>query len=54
MVNVGEKIVIGRDNELMNNVMLVGGEPRARHIYINDGSVQETVISWREILGTEP
>ncbi|MEJ0014823.1 MAG: hypothetical protein WDN07_04715 [Actinomycetota bacterium] len=25
MVNVGEKIVLGRDNDLMQNVTLVGG-----------------------------
>lgn len=51
MVNVGEKIVLGRDNELMKNVTLVGGEPRARHIYVTDGAAFETISLWREYLG---
>ncbi|CAB4617586.1 unannotated protein [freshwater metagenome] len=51
MVNVAEKIILGQDNSLMNNVTLVGGEPRARHIYLREGSEQETAIDWREQLG---
>ena len=35
----------------MENVTLVGGEPRARHIYVREGAVAETVASWREFLG---
>ena len=51
MVNVGEKIVLGQDNELMRNISLVGGEPRARHMYVNEGALDETVAEWREFLG---
>ena len=51
MVNVGEKIVLGLENELMQNITLVGGEPRARHMYVTDGAVDETVALWREFLG---
>jgi len=51
MVNVGEKIVLGVDNDLMQNISLVGGEPRARHMYVADGALEETVIQWREFLG---
>ena len=51
MINVGEKIILGRDNELMKNVTLVGGEPRARHIYVAPGSAAETISIWREFLG---
>jgi predicted AlkP superfamily pyrophosphatase or phosphodiesterase len=51
MVNVGEKIVLGIDNQLMENISLVGGEPRARHMYIKDGALEETIASWREQLG---
>ena len=51
MINVGEKIIMGQDNELMTNVTLVGGEPRARHIYLREGSIPETVATWREFLG---
>ena len=51
MVNVGEKIILGVDNNLMQNVTLVGGEPRARHIYVRDGALEETLVQWREFLG---
>ena len=52
MVNVGEKIVLGLDNELMENITLVGGEPRARHMYVKEGALEETVLQWREYLGS--
>lgn len=51
MINVGQKIILGQDNNLMANVTLVGGEPRARHIYVRDGAINETVAVWREFLG---
>jgi hypothetical protein len=51
MINVGEKIILGQDNNLMANVTLVGGEPRARHIYLQEGATNETVAIWREYLG---
>jgi predicted AlkP superfamily pyrophosphatase or phosphodiesterase len=51
MVNVGEKIVLGKDNELMQNITLVGGEARARHMYVAPGALDETVAIWRELLG---
>lgn len=51
MINVGEKIILGQDNNLMQNVTLLGGEPRARHIYVREGAINETVESWREFLG---
>jgi predicted AlkP superfamily pyrophosphatase or phosphodiesterase len=51
MVNVGEKIILGTDNNLLENITLVGGEPRARHMYVADGALEETVSQWREVLG---
>ena len=51
MINVSEKLILGQDNNLMANVTLVGGEPRARHIYVRDGAINETVAIWREFLG---
>jgi hypothetical protein len=51
MINVGEKIILGQDNNLMANVTLVGGEPRARHMYVREGAINETVAIWREFLG---
>ena len=53
MINVGEKIILGQDNNLMTNVNLVGGEPRARHIYVTAGAIAETAALWRESLGAK-
>ncbi len=51
MVNVGEKIILGMDNPLMENITLVGGEPRARHMYVTEGSSVDSIALWREYLG---
>jgi hypothetical protein len=53
MINVGEKLILGQDNKLMENVTLVGGEPRARHMYLREGAIAETVAIWREFLGAK-
>jgi len=50
MVNSANHVVLGVDNPLMQNVTLVGGEPRARHIYVQDGSAADTAAIWRETL----
>jgi hypothetical protein len=51
MVNSTEQLILGQDNKLLENVTLIGGEPRARHIYIKDGAAAETLLQWREFLG---
>jgi hypothetical protein len=50
MVNSTAQLVLGQDNKLLENVTLIGGEPRARHIYIKEGAELETVALWREFL----
>ena len=35
MLNAQEQIMI--DGQLANDLTLIGGEPRARHIYVNEG-----------------
>ena len=40
MINVEEKVIIGQDNPLLTGVSVVAGEPRARHIYLTEDSVQ--------------
>jgi predicted AlkP superfamily pyrophosphatase or phosphodiesterase len=53
MINVQEKIIIGQDNPLLTGVSLIAGEPRARHLYLSDDSVQarEDVASlWQQYL----
>ena len=39
MINADEKIVLGRENSLLEGVSLVAGEPRARHLYLDDDHV---------------
>jgi predicted AlkP superfamily pyrophosphatase or phosphodiesterase len=56
MINVGEKIVIGDDNPLLENIATIGGEPRARHLYLNPDldspAARSDVASlWQEFLG---
>lgn len=51
MLNAGERLVLGADNDLMLDVTLVGGEPRARHIYVREGTAEIVVQRWRDHLG---
>jgi hypothetical protein len=51
MVNSTEQVILGQDNKLLENVTLIGGEPRARHIYIKEGAESETIIQWQEFFG---
>ena len=51
MINVEEKIVLGQANPLLEGVSLVGGEPRARHIYLREGSELDALKTWRDFLG---
>jgi hypothetical protein len=53
MVNSTEQVILGQDNKLLENVTLIGGEPRARHIYIKEGAVAETIIQWQEFFGSK-
>ena len=50
MVNSTEQLILGQDNDLLQNVTLIGGEPRARHIYIKEGAEIETILQWQEQL----
>jgi hypothetical protein len=40
MINAGEKVVLGEGNHLLDGVALLGGEPRARHLYLTDPDEQ--------------
>ena len=58
MVNVGEKIVLGEDNPLLENISVIGGEPRARHLYLNanhDSSSARSDVAgiWQQFLGSK-
>ncbi len=56
MINVGEKIVIGSGNPLLENVAVIAGEPRARHLYLAPGYDSPAARSdvarvWAQYLG---
>lgn len=56
MINVGEKIVIGNDNPLLENIALVAGEPRMRHLYLtpnldSPSARSDVAAVWRQHLG---
>jgi Type I phosphodiesterase / nucleotide pyrophosphatase len=53
MINVEEKVVLGEGNSLLENVTLIGGEARARHIYLRSGSEDESAQAWREFFGAK-
>lgn len=53
MLNAGERLVLGLDNDLMLDVTLLGGEPRARHIYVREGAAETVAKRWRDYLGTK-
>jgi hypothetical protein len=54
MVNVGpdDRIdVDAADSPLRAGVALLGGEPRARHVYAKPGAADDVLATWREVLG---
>lgn len=56
MINADEKIYLGRENQLLNNISLVAGEPRMRHLYLTENvdSVRNEVTSrWESELGSK-
>ena len=55
MINVEEKLIMGQENNLLEGIATVAGEPRTRHLYLPqdaDLSPRADVISrWEELLG---
>jgi len=55
MVNAGAKVVLGEGNPLLEGVDLLGGEPRARHLYFYGDLVDERIVTarrnWSEFFG---
>ena len=49
MLNAQEQIMI--DGQLANDLTLIGGEPRARHIYVNQGREKHVQNTWQNVLG---
>jgi predicted AlkP superfamily pyrophosphatase or phosphodiesterase len=52
MINAAEKIVMGVDNQLLEGIATIAGEPRMRHLYLLDNaSLADTKALWEESLG---
>jgi hypothetical protein len=51
MINRDDFCVLGKDNDLLQNVELLGGEPRVRYLYVRDGSIAETKSQWEGFFG---
>lgn len=49
MLNAQDKVMI--DGALARDVTLIGGEPRARHIYVTEGRERYVQSTWHEALG---
>ena len=52
MVAVETADVVDADgcDPLLEGVQAIGGEPRARHVYVRDGAADDVLAAWREIL----
>ncbi|MGZ6780415.1 MAG: alkaline phosphatase family protein [Mycobacterium sp.] len=53
MVTAADDAVVDIDDcaHLLDGVQAVGGEPRARHVYVDDGAAGSVLAAWRETLG---
>ena len=56
MINVEEKLILGVDNNLLDGVTTIAGEPRARHIYFDDAADSPSARldyagKWRDFFG---
>lgn len=50
MVPMTSSVDFDSDSALQAGVRLLGGEPRARHVYAEPGSAADVLAAWREVL----
>lgn len=53
MINRQDYCVLGKENDLLQNVTLLGGEPRVRYLYLQPDTMEETRSQWQEYLGNK-
>jgi predicted AlkP superfamily pyrophosphatase or phosphodiesterase len=56
MINVEDKVILGKENELLTDIAVIAGEPRMRHLYLSteSASAEKEVISrWESELGSK-
>jgi len=46
-----DRVDVDQIPELREGVALLGGEPRARHVYCRPGAVEDVIANWRGVLG---
>jgi hypothetical protein len=51
MVTIADSIDLDATSALLSGVRALGGEPRARHVYVEDGALGDVLSAWRETLG---
>lgn len=51
MVDPGDRVDVDQTAELRAGVALLGGEPRARHVYAAPGAAPDVLAAWRALLG---
>ncbi|WP_308257608.1 alkaline phosphatase family protein [Pseudonocardia lacus] len=51
MVEVDRRFDFDRNSDLQRGVLLLGGDPRARHVYARQGAADDVLATWREVLG---
>ncbi|WP_252439920.1 alkaline phosphatase family protein [Pseudonocardia humida] len=51
MVEVDRRFDFDRHTDLRRGVLLLGGDPRARHVYTRAGAEADVLAIWREVLG---
>ena len=49
-VDDGEVVDIDGCAALLDGVAAIGGEPRARYVYADDGAAESVLATWREVL----
>jgi hypothetical protein len=50
-VSPSHRIDVDTTSELRKGVALLGGEPRARHVYAEPGAAGDVLATWRDVLG---
>ena len=53
MVDVEERVDVDTTPALSQDVTLIAGEPRARHVFARPGAAVDVAQRWRETLGTD-
>ena len=49
-VDPSEAVDVDASESLLDGVEAIGGEPRARHVYVADGAADSVLAAWRETL----